>query len=47
MTARIHPRRKNGWFNKRAAFWRGERAEQIVKARVEKYKQKRTRKRKP
>jgi hypothetical protein len=35
---RIHPKRKNGLFNKDAPFWKGERAEQIVKKRVEGYK---------
>lgn len=41
MKKRVHPKRKNGLFNKNAPFWRGERAEDIVKARVEGYKQKR------
>jgi len=40
---RVWPRRKNGWFNKDAAFWCGERAEDIVKARVRSYKKKRPR----
>lgn len=46
MTKRIHPRRRNGLFNKDASFWRGERAEQIVKIRVEGYKKKKPRKKK-
>lgn len=37
---RIHPKRKNGLYNKNAPFWKGERAEHIVKARVEGYKKK-------
>lgn len=41
MKKRIHPKRKNGLFNKDAPFWRGERAEDIVNARVEGYKKKR------
>jgi len=40
---RIHSRHKNGWFNKDAPFWRGERAEQIVKERVLTYTKKRIR----
>lgn len=40
MTKRIHPRRKNGLFNRDAPFWRGERAEDIVQRRVEGYKSK-------
>lgn len=36
----IHPRRKNGLFNEDAPFWKGERAEHIVRARVEGYKRK-------
>lgn len=43
---RIHPRRKNGLFNKDAPFWRGERAEHIVKKRVAGYVKKKPRKRK-
>ena len=43
---RVHPKRKNGLFNKEAPFWRGERAEEIVKRRVESYKRKKTRKKK-
>ena len=40
---RIHPRRKNGLFNKSAPFWKGERAEDIVAKRVAGYtKKKRT-----
>lgn len=41
---RIHRKRKNGLFNKKAPFWRGERAEDIVNARVKGYAKKRTRK---
>ena len=41
---RVHPKRKNGLFNKDAPFWRGERAEQIVEKRIQGYKNK---KRKP
>jgi hypothetical protein len=43
---RIHRRRENGLFNKDAPFWRGERAEDIVKARVAGYKKKKERKKK-
>jgi hypothetical protein len=41
----VSPPRKNGLFNKDAPFWRGERAEHIVKARVEGYKRKPRKKR--
>lgn len=34
---RVTPKRKSGLFNKRAPFWRGERAEDIVRRRVEVY----------
>lgn len=47
MKKRIHPRRRNGLFNPKAPFWRGERAEDIVKARVEGYKKKKVRTPKP
>lgn len=40
---RIHPERKNGLFNREAPFWKGERAEDIVRERVEGYKKKKTR----
>jgi hypothetical protein len=40
VTKRIHPRRKNGLFNKDAPFWKGERAEDIVKKRIAGYKKK-------
>lgn len=40
---RIHPKRKNGLFNEDAPFWRGERAEDIVRRRVATYKKKKTR----
>jgi len=40
---RIHPARKNGLFNKDAPYWKGERAEDIVRARVRSYKKKKTR----
>jgi hypothetical protein len=40
-TRRVHRRRKRGLFNPDAPFWRGERAEDIVKARVAGYKTKR------
>ena len=43
---RIHPKRKNGLFNPDAAFWRGERCEEIVRRRVKGYKRKKTRKKK-
>lgn len=43
---RVHPRRKNGLFNKDAPFWKGERAEHIVDARVAGYKKKKPRKKK-
>lgn len=46
MTKRIHKKRRNGLFNKDAPFWRGERAEDIVKKRVEGYKRKPRKKRK-
>lgn len=43
MTKRVHPKRKNGLFNPDAPFWKGERAEHIVKKRVKSYvKKKRT-----
>lgn len=41
---RIHPRRKNGLFNKKAPYWKGERAEDIVNARIDGYKRKTRRK---
>lgn len=43
---RVHAKRKNGLFNKDAPFWRGERAEEIVRKRVEGYKKKVKRKKK-
>jgi len=46
VSKRIHPQRKNGLFNKNAPFWRGERAEHIVKARVAGYRKKKSRPRK-
>jgi len=44
MSKRVHPQRKNGLFNAKAPFWRGERAEDIVNARVAGYKKKKSRK---
>lgn len=41
---RLVPKRENGLFNPRAAFWKGERAEQIVKTRVAGYTKKKPRK---
>lgn len=41
---RVHPKRKNGLFNPEAPYWKGERAETIVKERVAGYRKKRTRK---
>lgn len=41
---RTHPKRKNGLFNPDAPFWKGERAEDIVAARVARYKKKKKRK---
>lgn len=43
---RIHPKRRNGLFNKDAPFWRGERAEHIVRERVKGYQKKKPRKKK-
>lgn len=43
MKKRIHPKRKNGLFNADAPFWKGERAEDIVRRRVAGYKKKKTR----
>ncbi len=43
---RVHPKRENGLFNPDAPFWKGERAEHIVKRRVEGYKKKKARKKK-
>lgn len=40
MNKRIHPRRKDGLINKKAPFWKGERAEDIVAKRVNGYKKK-------
>ena len=37
VSPRIHPERKNGLFNPKASYWKGERAETIVKARVATY----------
>ena len=45
MTKRIHPRRKDGIINKDAPYWKGERAEDIVKKRVAGYKKKPRKKR--
>jgi hypothetical protein len=44
MTKRIWPKRKAGIINKDAAYWRGERAEHIVKKRVAGYKKSKRRK---
>lgn len=46
MSKRVHPRRKNGLYNKKAPFWKGERAEDIVNTRVQSYKKKKPRKKK-
>jgi hypothetical protein len=40
---RVHPKRQNGWYNKDAPYWKGERAEDIVRERVRGYKKKKTR----
>jgi len=46
MNKRVHPHRKNGLYNMKASYWKGERAEDIVNARVESYKKKKPRKKK-
>lgn len=43
---RVHPKRRNGLFNPEAPFWRGDRADGIMKARLKQYKRKRKRSRK-
>ena len=44
---RVHPKRKDGIINTDAPYWKGERAEQIVKKRVAGYKKKKPRKKRP
>lgn len=46
MKKRVWPLRRNGLFDKNAPFWRGERAEQIVKKRIEGYLKKKVRQKK-